>query len=220
MCFVSISCSQEEAEELSSTGIDEIVFYAGFKPDIELKTGENESGYVVVNGNDSFSVSDLHFITTHPSVASFEYDKTVLTNYVYYKITALSDGQTTVYVSTSDGTVRSEMIKITVVSDEETTTAPDTTILPQTTKAPETTAATPETTAKVETTAAPETAKEPETTSAVADAREYILNTNTKKYHTEDCSSAKKIKETNKKSFYGTPSELESMGYEACKNCH
>ncbi len=47
----------------------------------------------------------------------------------------------------------------------------------------------------------------------------YILNTNTMKFHMQDCFSADQIKEGNRSSFTGTRDELLSMGYSPCKNC-
>lgn len=47
----------------------------------------------------------------------------------------------------------------------------------------------------------------------------YILNTNTKKFHYSWCSSAKKTKASNKKSFSGTRTEAIAKGYEPCNNC-
>lgn len=47
----------------------------------------------------------------------------------------------------------------------------------------------------------------------------YVLNTNTKKFHHPDCSSAKRISEKNKQDFYGTRDELIAMGYDPCGNC-
>ena len=47
----------------------------------------------------------------------------------------------------------------------------------------------------------------------------YILNTNNKKFHTEECSSVKNIKSENKEEFKGTRVEVLKMGYEPCGNC-
>lgn len=48
----------------------------------------------------------------------------------------------------------------------------------------------------------------------------YVLNTNTMKFHMQDCFSADQIKEGNRSSFTGTRDELLSMGYSPCKNCN
>lgn len=47
----------------------------------------------------------------------------------------------------------------------------------------------------------------------------YVLNTNTKKFHYPECSSAKKISDRNRQDFYGTREELLAMGYSPCGNC-
>lgn len=48
---------------------------------------------------------------------------------------------------------------------------------------------------------------------------DYILNTNTKKFHYTDCRSVKQMKEKNKKYYTGTRDECISMGYDPCGNC-
>ena len=48
----------------------------------------------------------------------------------------------------------------------------------------------------------------------------YVLNTNSKKFHKDTCSSVKKMNENNKKIYNGTRSEVISMGYTPCSNCN
>lgn len=50
-------------------------------------------------------------------------------------------------------------------------------------------------------------------------SQEYILNTNTHKFHLPSCSSVGDMKTGNKETFVGTREELESQGYEACQRC-
>ncbi len=47
----------------------------------------------------------------------------------------------------------------------------------------------------------------------------YILNTNNKKFHYEDCSSVTQMKESNKQEYTGTRADLIKQGYEPCGNC-
>ena len=51
-------------------------------------------------------------------------------------------------------------------------------------------------------------------------AQDYVLNTNTKKFHYPSCSSADDIKKSNRKDYHGTREEVIDMGYEPCKRCH
>lgn len=51
------------------------------------------------------------------------------------------------------------------------------------------------------------------------EVRTYILNTNNKKFHNEDCSSVTSMKESNKKEYKGTRTDLLKQGYEPCGNC-
>ena len=48
----------------------------------------------------------------------------------------------------------------------------------------------------------------------------YILNTNTMKFHTEECSSVKDIKPQNKETFNGTRTWLIDNGYSPCGVCN
>lgn len=48
---------------------------------------------------------------------------------------------------------------------------------------------------------------------------DYILNTNSKKFHLPSCPSAEKTSEKNKKSFNGSRDELINQGYEPCGSC-
>lgn len=49
---------------------------------------------------------------------------------------------------------------------------------------------------------------------------DYIVNTNTGKFHYSSCSQAGRIKEENKAVIHGTSDELESMGYTPCGKCN
>lgn len=60
-----------------------------------------------------------------------------------------------------------------------------------------------------------------QTLSSPADpAPSYILNTNTRKFHTADCSQVSSIKESNREVYYGERSSLLAQGYSPCKNCN
>lgn len=48
---------------------------------------------------------------------------------------------------------------------------------------------------------------------------DYVLNTNTKKFHYPSCKSANKIKAENRDEYTGTRDELLAMGYSPCGNC-
>jgi len=57
----------------------------------------------------------------------------------------------------------------------------------------------------------------PDTDSSVGN---YVVNTNTGKFHYLSCSSADQIKPTNRWDYNGTRDELISMGYQPCKRCN
>ena len=123
-------------------------------------------------------------------------------------------------------------------------TQPETTTEPESTTEPET-AAQPETTTEQETTTEPETTTEAETTTAPetteaktaateanaagqekslgdpdAEVRDYVANTNTRKFHYPTCSSVKDIKPNNRSDRTCTRDDLLSEGFVPCKRCN
>ena len=63
-------------------------------------------------------------------------------------------------------------------------------------------------------------AYESETTAPASTGTEYILNTNTKKFHYPSCSSVKQMKNSNKQEFTGSRDDLIAQGYDPCKKCN
>ena len=59
-----------------------------------------------------------------------------------------------------------------------------------------------------------------ETESDLTVSLDYIVNTNTGKFHYPDCKSVKRMKEKNKMYFTGERQELINRGYSPCGNCH
>lgn len=47
----------------------------------------------------------------------------------------------------------------------------------------------------------------------------YVLNTNTHKFHTQNCESVRDIAASNKEVYAGNREDLINMGYEPCKRC-
>lgn len=60
-----------------------------------------------------------------------------------------------------------------------------------------------------------------ESTNVVAPSgTDYILNTNTKKFHYSTCKSVKQMKAKNTAYYTGTRDEVIAKGYDSCGNCH
>ena len=68
--------------------------------------------------------------------------------------------------------------------------------------------------------AAVQTESVKETSAPVSTGTEYILNTNTKKFHYPSCSSVKQMKASNKKEYTGSRADLIAQGYDPCKKCN
>ena len=63
----------------------------------------------------------------------------------------------------------------------------------------------------------------PDTASLLTDSDSepnYVLNTNTGKFHYPDCSSVSDMNSKNRRDFYGTREEAVAMGYVPCKRCN
>lgn len=52
------------------------------------------------------------------------------------------------------------------------------------------------------------------------DASDFVLNTNTKKFHLPSCGNADKIQKENKENFTGDRQQLVKKGYEPCGSCN
>lgn len=132
-----------------------------------------------------------------------------------------------------DSTVTTTTTAVTTTTAAETTTT-TTKATTSTTKATTATTTTTEaTTTAVETTMA---ATEPPTeapTSPPAPAQEetpaeqpagntrnYVINTNTGKFHYPSCSSAKRISDANRSEYNGTREDLIAQGYTPCERCN
>ena len=48
----------------------------------------------------------------------------------------------------------------------------------------------------------------------------YVLNKNTMKFHLENCSSVKSIKDKHRSTYTGSRDDLIAKGYAPCKKCH
>ncbi len=59
--------------------------------------------------------------------------------------------------------------------------------------------------------------EEPAQTAVEAD---YVLNTNTHKFHRPSCGSANQIKDENRQEYTGNREDLLAQGYEPCKKCN
>lgn len=68
--------------------------------------------------------------------------------------------------------------------------------------------------------AAPEPTLTPEIVAPVPVGTEYILNTNTHKFHYPACSSVRQMSEHNRQAYNGTRDDVIAMGYEPCRRCN
>jgi DNA-entry nuclease len=77
---------------------------------------------------------------------------------------------------------------------------------------------------KADTAEAADNATKTDDTKNVTDAKEestgeYVVNTNTRKFHKTTCSSVSDILSSNRETIQGSRSELIEKGYEPCQRC-
>lgn len=178
---------------------------------IELDSGDYDYVYFKFNTS-NYKFDDIELVNSNPDVCRFEIYDDYPSATLDCKIYSLSAGESIIYVQTSDGSVKSPEIKITVNPNPETTTKPtEATTQPVITTPVETTTK-PVTTKPVETTR-PSTTKPIEPTER---QYTYIINTSTKKFHYSDCS---RLPTKNRSTFTGTRTEIIRKGYEPCGYC-
>ena len=75
-------------------------------------------------------------------------------------------------------------------------------------------------TAETPVTEAPKQTETDNTQNTEKQSTDYILNTNTKKFHYPHCSSVEQMNEKNKREFSGDRDDIISQGYSPCKRCN
>jgi DNA-entry nuclease len=74
--------------------------------------------------------------------------------------------------------------------------------------------------ASVQTTVEQTTAQVEQEQNVAVATKDFVLNTNTKKYHEPWCGHINKMSDKNRQDYNGTAEELASWGYVPCKVCH
>ncbi len=222
---ITLSTADDLPEiKVSQTGITELEFLR--TDDVELDLTSNfkssKNSYFYVKGNDSFKIDDIEFISSNPDVAEIKYSSTALTTHVYYDITAVSPGETTVYVQTTDGIIKSEEIKVIVTGEtttesttenatKETSTKEENTTEKQTSSQKETTTK-KETSTKKVTTTQKQTSTKKETNSPNSNGTAVYRTPSGKRYHYDpDCGG--------KNSYKISLDDAKSSGLTPCQKC-
>lgn len=118
----------------------------------------------------------------------------------------------------STGTTTTTVVTTTTATETTTTTKATTSTTKATTA---TTTTTEATTTAVETTmAATEPPTEAPAEQPAENTRNYVINTNTGKFHYPSCSSAKRISDANRSEYNGTREDLIAQGYTPCERCN
>lgn len=132
-----------------------------------------------------------------------------------------SDANTVPVEPTMAVAAPADAIKETVTQTAELNTVPTAEPTTEPSTAP-TTVPTTEAATEPATVSATEAAAEsaPVSTEPVPEGKNYVLNTNSQKFHYPSCSSADDIKASNRKDVVATREELINQHYEPCGRCH
>lgn len=126
-------------------------------------------------------------------------------------------------VTTTTTVVTTTTAAETTTTTTKATTTTTTTTEATTTAAETTTAATePPTEAPTEAPTDPPAPAQEETPTEqpAGNTRNYVINTNTGKFHYPSCSSAKRISDANRSEYNGTREDLIAQGYTPCERCN
>jgi len=122
--FAQTKDGKVKSEEIivKVTGTDTVKSEEGIKSmyfdnsDIKLEVSSTFTDYIEVDCDSTISIDDIKIINTSPEIASFECNDIsgILTTKINYLITAISPGETKIYVTSKDGSIKSNTITITV----------------------------------------------------------------------------------------------------------
>ena len=84
--------------------------------DVTVKVGQKITGYIKADKKYGVELTSdsILFISADPEIANIKISKEPVYSYIYYEISGISSGETTVYVSSKDGSVQTEHVKVIV----------------------------------------------------------------------------------------------------------
>ena len=110
--------SQTQVSQSPTTNITGFSYSYGSPSEVELTAGESyERGWIQPSYNRrgyEFSADDVIFVSDNPEVATMTLTNVSLVSYMYFRIDAVSAGETYVYAASLDGSVISDKIHVIV----------------------------------------------------------------------------------------------------------
>lgn len=229
LCIIILATNISDSETVkSNTGITNLNIEYNQDINLNLSTKSSSSKKISVRvetDNKTFSKDDLEFVCSNPQIVNIEPNgEAKRDNTLYFYINGLAAGETTIYLQTIDGIVKSNEIKVICSGEIPTTTEPTTKEI-----------TTEETTIEQEAENKSNSEKSGNKNSSAksngnkgnssnssksSQNATYILNTNTKVYHKPGCRHIKQMNESNKEVVNNcSAEEIENKGYKPCGTC-
>lgn len=118
---ITITVNEEPTTQNTITSIE-----FNSSDDLELAPDETEYDYVRVVYDGAFDIESVVFVSSDENVVTVE-KESKRNSLVYFTITAVGEGSATIHAESADGSVKSDVLNVTVSEEEEITTEKETT---------------------------------------------------------------------------------------------
>ncbi len=194
---------------------------------IKLENEENNTICFQITANSDYSAENFEIVINNNEIVSATFNR-ISSNKIYFDILALAPGKTTIFLQTTDASIKSESVNVEVIAPQienvETKSTPhdDDIILDElfdnnpTEEIPAEESSAKEPAIEF----IPESKDEVEQPQKDNEVKTYVLNNNSMKFHYSTCRGAKSISEHNKSMYTGTRDDIIAQGYSSCGICH
>ena len=110
--------TDDNVSNVPVSNITEFSYSVGVPTELDLTVGDTyEHGWVRPSYNRRgyvFSADDIVFVSENPEIATMTLTNVSLVDYLYFRVDAISEGETYIYAMSSDGLITSERIHVIV----------------------------------------------------------------------------------------------------------
>ncbi len=116
----TVDLAETAPVEIAANNIEEMAF--SHIKEVTVEAGQTVSpGYlrVSVNSRNDFSPENVTFISENPEIAKVTFSHDALTTCLYFDVIGISEGETNIYATASEGTIKSDKLHIIVTRPVE-----------------------------------------------------------------------------------------------------